>query len=33
VGATARASLYVYNDEDDIDALVVALEATSTFFG
>ncbi len=33
VGATARASLYVYNDEDDIDALVDALEATSTFFG
>jgi cysteine desulfurase/selenocysteine lyase len=33
VGATARASLYVYNDEADVDALADALEATSTFFG
>jgi cysteine desulfurase/selenocysteine lyase len=33
VGATARASLYVYNDESDVDALADALEATSTFFG
>jgi cysteine desulfurase / selenocysteine lyase len=32
VGATARASLYVYNDEADIDALVAALEAASEFF-
>jgi hypothetical protein len=28
VGATARASLYVYNDEDDVDALADALEPT-----
>jgi cysteine desulfurase/selenocysteine lyase len=33
VGATARASLYVYNDEADVDALADALEATSSFFG
>jgi cysteine desulfurase/selenocysteine lyase len=33
VGATARASLYVYNDEADVDALGDALEATSSFFG
>jgi cysteine desulfurase/selenocysteine lyase len=33
VGATARASLYVYNDESDVDALADALEATSSFFG
>jgi len=33
VGATARASLYVYNDERDVDALGDALEATSSFFG
>jgi len=33
VGATARASLYVYNDEGDVDALADALEATSSFFG
>ena len=32
VGATARASLYVYNDEADVDALADALEATSSFF-
>jgi cysteine desulfurase/selenocysteine lyase len=32
VGATARASLYLYNDEADVDALADALEATSTFF-
>jgi cysteine desulfurase/selenocysteine lyase len=32
VGATARASLYVYNDESDIDALADALDATSEFF-
>jgi cysteine desulfurase/selenocysteine lyase len=32
VGATARASLYVYNDEADVDALVAALEAASEFF-
>jgi cysteine desulfurase / selenocysteine lyase len=33
VGATARASFYVYNDEADVDALGDALEATSSFFG
>jgi cysteine desulfurase/selenocysteine lyase len=32
VGATARASLYIYNDEADIDALADALEAASDFF-
>jgi cysteine desulfurase / selenocysteine lyase len=31
--ATARASLYLYNDEADVDALADALEATSDFFG
>jgi cysteine desulfurase / selenocysteine lyase len=32
VGATARASLYVYNDEADVDALADGLEAASDFF-
>ena len=32
VGATARASLYIYNDTDDVDALADALDAASTFF-
>ena len=32
VGATARASVYVYNDTSDIDALADALEATGSFF-
>jgi cysteine desulfurase/selenocysteine lyase len=32
VGATARASVYVYNDEADIDALADALEACAEFF-
>ncbi|MFV1989468.1 MAG: cysteine desulfurase [Acidimicrobiales bacterium] len=32
VGATARASLYIYNDESDVDALGDALEATSKWF-
>ena len=32
VNATARASLYVYNDTDDIDALGDAMEAASDFF-
>jgi cysteine desulfurase / selenocysteine lyase len=31
--ATARASLYLYNDEADVDALADALAATSDFFG
>jgi cysteine desulfurase/selenocysteine lyase len=33
VGATARASLYLYNDESDIDALADGLQHTATFFG
>jgi cysteine desulfurase/selenocysteine lyase len=33
VGATARASVYLYNDEADIDALAEALAKTSSFFG
>jgi cysteine desulfurase/selenocysteine lyase len=32
VGATARASLYVYNDESDVDALADALDAAADFF-
>ena len=32
VGATARASFYVYNDEADVDALADALDATSDIF-
>jgi cysteine desulfurase/selenocysteine lyase len=32
VGATARASVYVYNDTDDIDALCDALDAAGEFF-
>jgi cysteine desulfurase/selenocysteine lyase len=32
VGATARASLYLYNDTDDVDALADALQATRSFF-
>jgi cysteine desulfurase/selenocysteine lyase len=32
VNATARASFYLYNDTDDVDALADALEATSAFF-
>lgn len=32
VNATARASLYVYNDERDVDALVDALEQSAEFF-
>jgi cysteine desulfurase/selenocysteine lyase len=33
VGATARASLYLYNDESDVDALADGLEETAKFFG
>ncbi|MBV8982828.1 MAG: aminotransferase class V-fold PLP-dependent enzyme, partial [Acidimicrobiia bacterium] len=33
VGATARASFYLYNDESDVDALADALDETATFFG
>ncbi len=32
VGATARASIYVYNDQSDIDALADALDAAGHFF-
>jgi cysteine desulfurase / selenocysteine lyase len=32
VGATARASLYIYNDEDDVLALADALEDAAQFF-
>ena len=32
VGATARASFYVYNDTDDVDALADALAAAADFF-
>jgi cysteine desulfurase/selenocysteine lyase len=32
VGATARASVYIYNTESDIDALADALEAVGEFF-
>ena len=32
VAATARASLYVYNDESDVDALADAIDAASDFF-
>ncbi|HEX2028995.1 MAG TPA: SufS family cysteine desulfurase [Nitriliruptorales bacterium] len=32
VAATARASFYVYNDEDDIDALVHGIRAAQAFF-
>jgi len=32
VGSTARASVYIYNDESDIDALADALEAAESFF-
>ncbi len=32
VGATARASVYLYNDEQDVDALGDALEAAAKFF-
>ena len=33
VNATARASLYIYNDESDIDALADALETADDIFG
>ncbi|MFT4596650.1 MAG: cysteine desulfurase/selenocysteine lyase, partial [Paracrocinitomix sp.] len=32
VGATARASFYIYNDESDVDRLVEALEDASDLF-
>jgi cysteine desulfurase/selenocysteine lyase len=33
VGATARASFYIYNDTADADALSDALDAASDIFG
>jgi cysteine desulfurase/selenocysteine lyase len=33
VGATARASFYVYNDTSDVDALADALQTCAEFFG
>ena len=33
VNATARASFYLYNDHDDVDALVDALDGASDIFG
>ncbi len=33
VSATARASFYLYNGEDDVEALSRALDAAATFFG
>ena len=33
VNSTARASLYIYNDESDIDALADALESADDIFG
>jgi len=33
VGSTARASFYLYNTEDDVDALASALVRTKEFFG
>ena len=32
VAATARASLYVYNDEADVDVLADALDSTADLF-
>lgn len=31
--ATARASFYIYNDEQDVDALITALKEMRTYFG
>ena len=33
VPATTRASFYVYNTKEDVDALVAALEKAGEFFG
>jgi cysteine desulfurase/selenocysteine lyase len=33
VPATARASFYVYNTRDDVDALIQGLETASSLFG
>jgi cysteine desulfurase / selenocysteine lyase len=32
VNATARASLYLYNDEDDLAPLIEGIEAARSFF-
>jgi cysteine desulfurase/selenocysteine lyase len=32
-GSTTRASLYIYNDRDDVDALIDGLRYTADFFG
>ena len=33
VSATARASFYLYNDEEDIDKLVAGLRSAKEYFG
>ncbi len=33
VAATARASFYIYNDVDDVDALVMAVRKAGELFG
>jgi cysteine desulfurase/selenocysteine lyase len=33
VSATARASLYLYNDESDVDALADGIAEAGTLFG
>jgi len=33
VAATTRASFYIYNDRDDIDALIEATAYAQSFFG
>jgi cysteine desulfurase / selenocysteine lyase len=33
VGSSTRASFYIYNDRDDVDALIEALAFTGRFFG
>jgi cysteine desulfurase/selenocysteine lyase len=33
VAATARASFYLYNTEEEVDALLTALERARRFFG
>jgi cysteine desulfurase/selenocysteine lyase len=33
VGSTTRASFYIYNDRDDVDALIDGLKYTADFFG
>lgn len=33
VTSTARASMYLYNNEDDIDRLIAGLQKTKEYFG